>query len=203
MIKGYITFLICWMTSLTIGWIPILRPAISAERVDHGLYAQLIEKHVKAGVVDYGGMKRQEKMLDQYLALLEGTDTDALTKNERFAFYVNAYNAWTIKLILTGYPGVKSIKDLGTLFQSPWKKKLVKINGEDVSLDHIEHDILRPQFKDPRIHFAVNCASKSCPPLISEPYQGTTLDEQLDANTRAFVNNPKENRLEGYGVVSW
>ncbi|MBW2206539.1 MAG: DUF547 domain-containing protein [Deltaproteobacteria bacterium] len=113
-----------------------------------------------------------------------------------FAFYVNAYNAWTIKLILTGYPGIESIKDLGSLFKSPWKKKICRIDGEVITLDDIEHNILRPQFKDPRVHFAVNCASKGCPPLLAEPYTGSRLDKQLNQVTRAFINDPKRYRIE-------
>ena len=107
------------------------------------------------------------------------------------------YNAWTIKLILSGYPGVESIKDLGSFLKSPWKKKIVRIDGNVITLDDVEHNILRPRFKDPRIHFAVNCASKGCPPLIAEPFRGDILDQQLSAATRAFLNNPKQNRLDG------
>lgn len=167
------------------------------EQVDHSLYAALLEKYVKHGAVDYQGFKNEEARLDQYLRVLENTDTKELSRNEQFAFYVNAYNAWTIKLILSGYPGVKSIKDLGSLFKSPWKKKICRIDGGIITLDHIEHNILRPRFKDPRVHFAINCAAKSCPPLISDPYEGSKLDEQLDASARAFLNNPDRNRLEG------
>lgn len=169
----------------------------STEQVDHSLYAALLEKYVKHGAVDYQGFKNEEARLDQYLRVLENTDTKELSRNEQFAFYVNAYNAWTIKLIVSGYPGVKSIKDLGSLFKSPWKKKICRIDGGIITLDHIEHNILRPRFKDPRVHFAINCAAKSCPPLISEPYEGSKLDEQLDASARAFLNNPDRNRLEG------
>ena len=169
----------------------------SAKQVDHGLYAELLAKHVKEGVVDYQGFKNEEAKLDQYLKVLENTDTKELSRNEQFAFYVNAYNAWTIKLILSGYPGVKSIKDLGSLFRSPWKKKICRIDAGIITLDDIEHKILRRRFKDPRVHFAINCASKSCPPLISEPYEGSKLDEQLDSSVRAFLNNPERNYLEG------
>jgi hypothetical protein len=169
----------------------------STEQVNHSLYAGLLEKHVKDGVVDYQGFKNEEASLDQYLRVLENTDTKELSRNEQFAFYVNAYNAWTIKLILSGYPGVKSIKDLGSLFKSPWKKKICRIDGGIITLDDIEHKILRPRFKDPRVHFAINCAARSCPPLISEPYEGSNLDEQLDASAGAFLNNPDRNRLEG------
>ncbi|MBW1743706.1 MAG: DUF547 domain-containing protein, partial [Deltaproteobacteria bacterium] len=171
--------------------------AWTAEAVDNGLYADLLKKYVKDGVVDYQGFQNEEATLDAYLKVLEKTDAGKLSRNERFAFYINAYNAWTIKLILTGYPGVKSIKDLGSIFKNPWKKKIVRIDGDVLTLDNVEHDILRPRFKDPRIHFAVNCASKSCPPLISEPYRGAVLDEQLDASTRAFLNNQDENYLTG------
>jgi hypothetical protein len=164
--------------------------------VDNNIYADLLRKYVKDGVVEYSGFKEEEKRLDAYLDILAKVDPDTLNRNEQFAFYVNAYNAWTIKLILSGYPGVSSIKDLGSLFKSPWKKEIARIDGDLVTLDHIEHEVLRPRFKDPRIHFAVNCASKSCPPLISEPYQGDILEQQLDAATEAFLNDPEQNRLE-------
>jgi hypothetical protein len=167
------------------------------ERVDHSIFGDLLKSHSKNGLVDYQGFKSDEKALARYLGVLEKVDPESLSRSEQMAFYINAYNAWTIKLILTKYPGVKSIKDLGTLFQSPWEKKFVKINGKDVSLDHIEHDILRPQFKDPRIHFAVNCASKSCPPLLGEPFTGTQLQRQLDGVTKSFINDPKSTFIKG------
>jgi hypothetical protein len=169
----------------------------SSEIVDHSIYADLLGKYVQNGVVDYQGFKNEETKLDQYLKVLEETNTKNLSRNEQFAFYANAYNAWTIKLILSAYPGVKSIKDLGSVFKSPWKKKLVRIDGKVITLDDIEHNILRPRFKDPRVHFAVNCASKGCPPLRSEPYQGSILDQQLEEMTGAFLNDPSRNRLEG------
>ncbi len=165
--------------------------------VDHGLYAQLLERYVKDGVVDYSGFQKERRTLEAYLDLLAEIDTDTLTPDEQFAFFVNAYNAWTIWLILTKYPNIESIKDLGSLFKSPWKMEIARIDGELMSLDHIEHGILRKRFPDPRVHFAVNCASKSCPPLLSEPYRGATLDRQLDGATRDFINDPENNRLEG------
>jgi hypothetical protein len=172
-------------------------PALPADRVDAGLYGELLQKYVKNGVVDYEGFKKEEAKLDQYLSILEKTDTKALSRSEQFAFYINAYNAWTIKLILSAYPGIKSIKDLGSLLKNPWEKEIARIDGDIMTLDHIEHDILRPRFKDPRVHFAVNCASKSCPPLRSEPYRGDIIDQQLDEMARAFINDPQRNRLEG------
>ena len=174
-----------------------LAPAVwSKATVDHSLYGELLKKYVKDGVVDYRGFKNDEALLDQYLKVLENIEVNSLSRDEQFAFYVNVYNSWTIKLILSAYPGIDSIKDLGNIFKTPWEKKIVRINGEIITLDDVEHKILRKKFKDPRIHFAVNCASKSCPPLISEPYQGSTLNQQLDDSTRAFINDPKSNYLK-------
>jgi hypothetical protein len=165
--------------------------------VDNSLYGELLKKYVRDGKVDYAGFKAEEAKLDRYLNTLENVDSKRLSRNEQFAFYVNAYNAWTIKLILSGYPGVSSIKDLGSLIESPWKKKIVRIDGGIMSLDYVEHEILRPRYKDPRVHFAINCAAKSCPPLQPEPFSGNILDRQLDDSTRSFINDPKSYRLEG------
>lgn len=171
--------------------------AVAGKSPDNSLYAELLARYVVDGGVDYQGFKSDEKKLDQYLAILESADPETMSRDDRFAFYVNAYNAWTIKLILSAYPGIKSIKELGSWFTSPWKKKICRINGKILTLDDIEHAILRPQFKDPRVHFAVNCASKGCPKLISEPYNGAALERQLDAAARGFINDPEKNYLDG------
>jgi hypothetical protein len=184
------------MLAVTVIFSP-LTSALAGQVVDHTLFGELLEKHVQNGVVNYAGFKAEEAKLDQYLSLLEHTNAETLGRNEQFAFYINAYNAWTIKLVLTSYPGLKSIKDLGSIFQSPWKKEFVRINGKTLTLDDIEHKILRPRFKDARVHFAINCASKSCPPLIPEPYRGSVLDTQLDRVTGNFLNTPGNFRLEG------
>lgn len=181
---------------LIFGWMFLL-PASTWSAEDHQLFGALLTKYNQEGHVDYAGFKREETRLDAYLEGLAKIDPEGLPREERFAFYINAYNAWTIKLILSGYPGVTSIKKLGSLFKSPWKKKIVQIGGVITTLDHIEHDILRPEFKDPRIHFAVNCASKGCPPLYREPFIGSQLDNQLNQVTRHFINSPEFNRLEG------
>lgn len=170
--------------------------ALSGKTLDNTLYAQLLNAHVRDGVVDYQGFKADEKILDAYLDQMAAVNPDKMSRNDQFAFYINAYNAWTIKLILTRYPDISSIKDIGSIFSSPWKKKISRINGDLLTLDEIEHEILRPRFQDPRIHFAVNCASKGCPKLISHPYEAHTLDQQLDTVTREFINNPGRNYLE-------
>jgi len=172
-------------------------PTAAGERVDHGIYAELLSRYVKNGEVNYAGFKTDEARLDQYLDTLAQAEPELLAREEQFAYYINAYNAWTIKLILTAYPGISSIKDLGGFFQSPWKKEFVRMGGREVSLDHIEHGILRPRFRDPRVHFAVNCASKSCPPLLSEPYRGDRLEDQLTRVTTDFLNQPANSRLDG------
>jgi len=182
---------------MSLGSMGLVESTHAASDVDNGFYGELLRKYVIDGVVDYQGFKNEEDKLDQYLKILENTNSTALSHDEQFAFYINAYNVWTIKLILSGYPGIKSIKDLGNVFRSPWKKKICRIDGGIITLDDIEHKILRPRFRDPRVHFAIVCASKSCPPLISEPYRGRVLNQQLDNSARAFINNPERNRLEG------
>jgi hypothetical protein len=167
--------------NMTNGW--------SSEVVDNSIYAELLKKHLKDGFVDYQGFKHEEPKLDRYLGILEKVNIKKLSRDEQFAFYVNAYNASTIKLILSGYPELKSIKDLGSVFKSPWKKKIVRIDGDVITLDDVEHNILRPRFKDPRVHFAINCSARSCPPIRFEPYRGSDLDKQLDEQTILFIND--------------
>ena len=164
---------------------------------DYADYAALLEKHVIRGVVDYGGLKKEEDRLDSALKAMSGTEPEALTPDQLKALYINAYNAWTIKLILMNYPGVKSIKNIGGVFSGPWKEKFVRLNGRVISLDTLEHDLLRPKFRDPRIHFAINCASKGCPPLLNRPYRGGNLDATLDMVTADFINDPKRTFVKG------
>lgn len=165
--------------------------AMANNDIDNRIYASLLKKHVINNRVNYDGFKKDEKLLDEYLAILSHTNVKSLSKNSRFAFYINAYNAFTIKLVLTKYPGINSIKEIGSFFSNPWDKKFILLQKRTVSLDHIEHGILRSKFKDPRIHFAINCASKSCPPLLDEPYESQTLETQLDAQAKKFINNKK------------
>lgn len=165
--------------------------------IDNTFYALLLKKHVINNRVNYDGFKKDEALLDKYLTSLSETDVRSLTGNRRFAFYINAYNAFTIKLILTKFPGINSIKEIGGFFSNPWSKKFILLQGRKVSLDYIEHDILRPEFKDPRVHFAINCASKSCPPLLNEPYESNILENQLDNQAKKFINDPKNTFFKG------
>ncbi len=166
----------------------------------HSIWSELLGKHVIAGVVDYQALKKKESRLDEYLAILDATEPNQLQKADRLAFYINAYNAYTVKLILSNLKNdepVRSIRDIGGIFSGPWDIQLCRIGGKIYTLDNIEHDIIRPIFEDPRVHFAVNCASQSCPPLISEAYVGSRLEDQLEANTINFINNDEFNRLDG------
>ena len=177
-------------------------PALSMEKADnfHRVYGELLAQYVKGGVVDYLGFKKDEQQLDRYLAWIAATEPEELARDDQLAFYINAYNAYTIKLILVHFKDgrpVSSIKKIGGLFTKPWSIKFCEIGGKLYTLDNIEHDIIRPKFKDPRVHFAVNCASKSCPPLINIPYSGDTLNAQLDENTIAFINDRQNNYLKG------
>jgi len=171
----------------------------AADASDHMLWGMLLNKHVQGGAVDYQGFKKDEAELDRYLVSLAKTDPDALESSDQLALYINAYNAYTVKLILKNFRDgnpVQSIKKIGGLFTSPWSISFAEIGGKTLTLDQIEHEIIRPRFQDPRIHFAVNCASKSCPPLISAPYLGETLDTQLDTSTRNFLADRKHNYLD-------
>jgi len=184
-----IAFILFFATTLSLSW-------AEENAVDNSLYAELLQKYVQDGGVDYKGLKTEEQKLDQYLDILNKTNPENLSRDERLAFYINAYNAYTLKLILEHYP-VESIKDIGGFFSKPWSIEFAKVGGKTLTLDEIEHDIIRPRFQDARVHFAVNCASKSCPPLISEPYSGDKVDQQLEENTRAFLNDPQHTYLEG------
>lgn len=174
--------------------------ALAAGPPDHSVWSDLLATHVREGKVDYQGFKKDENRLDRYLETVDASRPRELGRSDRLAYYINAYNAWTVKLILLhfkeGKP-VDSIKDIGGVFSSPWSQKICRLGGEVLTLDEIEHGIIRPEFKEPRIHFAVNCASKSCPPLRDSAYTGEKLEQQLDSQTTAFINNPTFNHLTG------
>lgn len=173
--------------------------AAGAESV-HSKWSELLSRHVHQGVVDYRGFKENEAELDAYLAQLAETDPEQLSEQDKLAYWINGYNSYTVKLILDNFKNGEppsSIRRIGGLFSNPWKISFAVMGGTTYTLDNIEHDIIRVQFDEPRIHFAVNCASKSCPILISEAYEGNTLDDQLEQSTRDFLENPEHNFLEG------
>lgn len=148
----------------------------------HAPYDRLLRAHVRDGAVDYAGLKKREAALDDHLRTLGRTDPDRLSRDGKLAFWINAYNAFTLKLILRHYPNVTSIKEI----PNRWDHQEWTVGGKKYSLDQIEHKILR-KMDEPRIHFAIVCASKSCPDLAAEAYLPETIDAQLTAATRRFL----------------
>jgi hypothetical protein len=155
--------------------------------VDHGPFDALLAEFVRGGRVDYAGLQGKARDLDAYLQALAGVRKDALGRDERLALYINAYNAATLRLILD-HPGIRSIMDIPE--ERRWKEARWTVAGERLSLDDIEHAILRKQFNEPRLHFAIVCASKGCPPLRSEAYAGQRVGEQLEDQARRVHQDP-------------
>lgn len=182
--------------------------SVKTEAINHARWDRLLSAYVQpvnggnATAVDYQGMQANQKELKQYLnglSQVSQAQFDQWSKQEQLAFLINAYNAWTIELILTAWPDVKSIKDLGSFFSSPWSKEFVSLLGKTRSLDDIEHKLIRGsgRYNDPRIHFAVNCASIGCPALRAEAYNSNLLDQQLDEQTALFLSDRSRNRVDG------
>jgi hypothetical protein len=151
--------------------------------------------------VDYAGFKRDQEALNLYLdglSAVTAAEYQGWTREQQLAFLINAYNAYTIKLVLTRYPGIKSIKDLGSLVQSPWKKDFFNLLGATRSLDGVEHGMIRAPgaFDEPRIHFALNCASVGCPMLREEAYVAGRLEAQLESGVRRFLGDRTRNRFD-------
>ncbi|WP_305414238.1 DUF547 domain-containing protein [Alteromonas stellipolaris] len=152
--------------------------------------------------VNYAGFKSSQTELAAYLKSLSTVSQDTFDrwdKNTQLAFLINAYNAYTIDLILTRYPDLTSIRDIGGFFSSPWKQEFAVLLGKKRSLDDIEHGLIREKgvYNEPRIHFAVNCASIGCPALREEAYVGAKLDEQLEQQTVRFLSDNSRNYYDG------
>jgi len=185
----------------------IFMSSVQAFEQDHAIWSGLLARHVHwnpagtASTVDYDGMLAERPKLKAYLTQMSAVtraDFDEWPQPQRRAFLLNAYNAFTVELILGSYPEVKSIRDLGSVFSSPWKKRFFSLFGEKQSLDGIEHGLIRgaKDYDDPRIHFAANCASIGCPALRPEAYLGARLDAQLDDQTRRFLRDRQRNRFD-------
>lgn len=178
-------------------------------------YASLLKRYVREGAVgepnrvDYAAFAASAKdkaALQNYVHALSQSTPSTLSKDAQFAFWANLYNALTIKVVLDYYP-VSSIRKInispGLFAKGPWGKKLIHVEGKELSLDDIEHKVLRPQWQDPRIHYALNCASYGCPSLPIKPFAAKTLDGQLNAAARDFINSPRGARIEdGRLIVS-
>ncbi len=160
-------------------------------------YDQFLKKYVSTGVkhqiqlnkVNYANIAKDPNLL-HIRAYFEKTNPQKLTPKERLAFYINAYNFYTIQLVAQHWK-VNSIKDIGSLFKSVWKKEVGFIKGKKITLNHLEHAILR-KMNEPRIHFAIVCASVSCPDIRNEAYRAEKLDQQLNDQTTLFLKNNKK-----------
>lgn len=179
-----------------------------AEPINHDAWDKILTSHAIAagdGVnrVDYKAIKtRVAAELKAYVKALEAITITEYPRDEQFAYWVNLYNAATVQVIIDNYP-LESIRDIGLLGQGPWKDKILKVEGKSLSLDDIEHGILRPIWKDVRIHYAVNCASIGCPNLALKAYRADTLEEMLEEAARAYINHPRGfNRIDGQLIAS-
>ena len=167
------------------------KPNTKQEVFTHLAWTELLQKHVSnEGNVNYNGFNTDRKALLSYIGSLdENMPSDTWTKDDKLAYWINAYNALTIDLILRHYP-VESIKDI----KNPWDQRYWQLGDKWYNLNEIEHDILR-KMKEPRIHFAIVCASYSCPKLQNEAFTASKLEEQLTNATKSFINDPEKNDL--------
>ena len=159
-------------------------------------YNSLLQKHVDSnGNVNYAGLKNDESKLDSYLeSINKTTPSKNWSKNKIKAFWINAYNAYTLKLIIDNYP-VKSINDINKSGKKPWDIAFVKVGGKTYTLNNVEHDILRKKYSDPRIHVGVNCASISCPKLYNKAFTEKNIDSALTMLMKTFINDSKRNTI--------
>jgi len=172
----------------------------NSKPITHELWTSLLKDHVSIeGNVNYKGFVQDSVRLNKYIDLLKNNhpNESSWSKDERLAYWLNAYNAFTVKLVVDNYP-VKSIKDIkkGIVFvNSVWDIKFIYIEGVNYDLNNIEHSIIRKRFDEPRIHFALNCASVSCPRLRNEAFTANKLESQLVDQTKYFLSNSIKNKI--------
>jgi hypothetical protein len=199
--------------------LPLLLWASSALAFDHAhpSWDALLKKHVvlldggKASQLRYADMARERTALKAYLQTLSGVserEFEAWSRAEQMAFLINAYNAFTVEKVLTRYPAIASIWDFGKLFGNPFRERFFVLFGQPRSLDDLEHGILRKTYREPRIHFAVNCASVGCPMLREEAYRAIDLEKQLEQQAQRFLsdrsrNRMRDGRLEVSKIFDW
>lgn len=191
-----------WIAALALGVSMPLAPAMAqtptATAVDHGPWSAMLGSYVTDGMVDYDAFKRDPRFA-AYLRSLERVNPSALPQPERLAFWINMYNAFTIELINSRNErrSIRNInKVLGIPTRSPWAEPLISIRGRTLTLDDVEHTIIRKEFNDPRIHVALVCAAMGCPPLRSEAFIAERLDAQLDDQARRFLAQRGKNRVD-------
>lgn len=166
---------------------------VSAAEPDYRLWQELLSRHYNPAMgLNYKALKADKAKLDRLRQQMAAVDAGSLSRPEQLAYWINLYNVNVVGIVVDNYP-VESIRDISTdpiVRLNVFKKPSVKVKGGTMSLDAIEHEKIREGFKDPRIHFAINCAAESCPPIRPEPYVGARIDQQLDDQTRKFLNGP-------------
>jgi len=183
----------------------------ATETIDHGRWDTFLEGNLIIGDdgvnrIDYANVSGEDRQrLDEYLAMLSAIRISNYNRDEQRAYWINLYNALTVDVVLDHYP-VASIRDIsispGFFSAGPWGKKLVTVEGEDISLDDIEHRILRPIWKDPRIHYAVNCASIGCPKLMPQAFTAVNTEALLEQGARDFINSKRGARVDPDGRLT-
>ncbi|MDA7915713.1 DUF547 domain-containing protein [Verrucomicrobia bacterium] len=164
----------------------------------HAKFTSILVGHVENERVNYRKLKAAPEKLTAYLDSLASVmrpEFEGWEESQQIAFMVNLYNATTLKLIADHYP-VKSIKKIGGLFSGPWDQKVVRLFGREFDLNHVEHGVLRKEYEEPRIHFALVCGAKGCPPLRIEAYRGADLEEQLNDQGRKFFSQRNKNKVD-------
>lgn len=184
---------------------PTSRPVVKVFDQMHAPWSAILKRHVHGNDFDYKALAADRAGFDHYLRSLEQVSPAEMgvwNDDQKMAFWINAYNAYTVERVLTGYP-IESIREVGNAQASVWDQVFIRLDRHHpsgkrkrLSLNDIEHKILRPTFKDPRIHAAVNCASRSCPPLLNEAFVAEELDKQLDGQVRAWLADETRNRFD-------
>ena len=180
----------------------------STVTVDHQSWNRFLKSHVREDdtsgfyLVDYAAVTPQQRdQLNNYVKTVTSLDPRQLNRNEQFAYWVNLYNALTVRLILDNYP-VETIRSIGGLFSfGPWDKKIVTVAGKQLTLNDIEHRILRPIWKDARIHYAVNCASMGCPDLLPQAWSAENHQQLLEQAAHRFINQTKGVQVKDKGLL--
>ncbi|MGB5287852.1 MAG: DUF547 domain-containing protein [Ignavibacteriaceae bacterium] len=167
---------------------------VTTQSQTHKVFTDVLQKYVKYGLVDYKAFKQDQKF-ETYLNKLSNTDLSQLSEREELAFWINTYNAFTLKAIIDNYP-VKSINDIKYGEKSVWDEDFIPINKKKYSLNEIEHKILRVRFDEPRIHFAIVCASISCPALRNEAFDANKLEAQLQEESVRFLTDKDRNDFD-------
>jgi hypothetical protein len=184
---------------LLMSTISFATPSSKVYNVSHDAFDALLKKHVSStGQVNYTGFKQDYNQLDRYVKQLQGNSpTSKWSKEAQMAYWINLYNAFTIKTIVENYPVSSILKiDGGKV----WDKRTIKIGKSYLTLNQIEKEKLLKQFKEPRVHFAVNCAAKSCPPLMNRAWTAQNLYASFDKQAKAFINNTRFNKLSSNSV---